>query len=483
VTLWGCTVALVAVVSTPVDGFVDGPAAGLLIGVLAGAALFFALARAPLRLRGAPRGWRRLLLARGLLLSGRSAYEEALWRGLLLGWLVAPIGAVAALMTSSALFAAAHVPRYGRRAATQLVTGLVFGAVYLATGALLAAIVAHALYNVLVAGALLVAAPVRFGQSTRRARRPTIERVPREGPATDPRPTISADVEPLSVLRDVRRTFGSTVALDCVSLQLRSGEVVGLLGPNGAGKSTAVAIMLGLRRPDTGSVELFGRDPRPPAARREIGIVLQEPSFPWTLRVREVIDLVRAHYAEPRATETLLDQLGLTAQADRQCGGLSGGQKRRLALALALAGRPRALFLDEPTEGLDVDGRRALWDILDDYVRTGGAILLTTHRIEEAEAVATRIAVLAGGRLIREGSVDSVRSEAGVTRVRVRADRLPDLPGAIGIESRRDRHTIYTNRSDELVAALVAGGMPFSDLEITPATLEDAFVVLTRAAR
>jgi ABC-2 type transport system ATP-binding protein len=415
------------------------------------------------------------------VLSTRSAYEEALWRGLLLGSLAVVSGRLAALVATTALFAATHVPRYGWRAATHLLTGAVFGVVYLATGALAAAIVAHALYNVLV-GTALLAAPVDFGQSTAVSGRRTIGRDPPRGAATQPHasPHPDAGGRPAARLADVRKTFGDTLALDGVSVELRDGEVLGLLGPNGAGKSTAVAIMLGLRQPDRGRVELFGSDPRSPEARRAVGVVLQHDGFPWTLRVREIVELVRAHYAEPLDTEWLLERLGLASLAGRQAGGLSGGQRRRLALALALAGRPRALFLDEPTAGLDVEGRRALWEVIEDYVAAGGAILLTTHRLDEAEALATRLVVLAGGRVLREGTVTTVREEAGLARVSVRTRKLPELPGALGVESRLDRHTIFTDRSDELVAALVASAVPFSDLEVTRASLEDAFVALTR---
>ncbi len=147
---------------------------------------------------------------------------------------------------------------------------------------------------------------------------------------------------PLALLEGVTKSFRAVTALDGLGLELRSGEIVALLGPNGAGKSTAVAIMLGLRRPDAGRVELFGRDPRDPAARRSVGAVLQDVGFPPGLRVRETVDLVRSHYAHAVSTKDVLERLGLASAADRHAGGLSGGQRRRLAVALALAGNPVA---------------------------------------------------------------------------------------------------------------------------------------------
>ena len=173
-----------------------------------------------------------------------------------------------------------------------------------------------------------------------------------------PKPTPSSPV--IAGLEGASRSYGSVTALHDVDLELRRGEILALLGPNGAGKSTAVAILLGLRRLDAGRARLFDRDPREPAARRLIGAVLQEVGFPLGLRVREVVDLVRAHFPGAAATDAVLDRLELGPLADRDAAGLSGGQRRRLAVALALAGRPEALFLDEPTAGMDATARRAL---------------------------------------------------------------------------------------------------------------------------
>ncbi len=218
-----------------------------------------------------------------------------------------------------------------------------------------------------------------------------------------------------AALRGVTKRFAGVIALDGVDLELRSGEMLALLGPNGAGKTTALSILLGLRRPDAGHAELFGADPRRHTSRASVGVTPQDASFPPTLRVCEVVDLVRAHFAAPVSAAGLLARFGLTEHARRQVGGLSGGERRRLSVALAFAGRPLAVFLDEPTTGLDIEARRSVWSELGAYAAAGGTILLTTHYLEEAEALATRVALLSRGRLVAHGSPRQLASAHGGT--------------------------------------------------------------------
>jgi ABC-2 type transport system ATP-binding protein len=215
-----------------------------------------------------------------------------------------------------------------------------------------------------------------------------------------------------AALLSVTRRFGEMLALDCVNLSVEAGEVVALLGPNGAGKTTALSILLGLRRPDSGRAEIFGVDPRRPGARIAVGVASQESGFPPTLRVDEIIDLVRAHFPCPATRSELVERFDLGAIERRQAGGLSGGERRRLSVALAFAGEPAALFLDEPTAGLDVEARRAVWSEIDRYAADGGTVLLTTHYLEEAERLADRVVLLARGRVVADGSVESLADQA-----------------------------------------------------------------------
>jgi ABC-2 type transport system ATP-binding protein len=474
--------ALIAPDVRPLDPTLHPAGEALAFGCIVGAACFLLLARrriSPSAFAALPR---RRLFARGVVLTAKSAEEEAVWRALVLGVLARPFGAPTALAVSTVLFAAAHVERLGRRACAHLATGALFGLAYLATGRLLAAIAAHCAYNVLV-GVAPVTHPDTSLSDTGRVR---ARLVASGSPSADLRPMreqTALHSPPVALLEGVTKSFASVKALDAVDLELRRGEIVALLGPNGAGKSTAVSIMLGLRRPDAGRARLRGRDPRDPAARQAVGAVLQDVGFPPGLRVRETVELVRAHFPHAPSTVEILDRLDLSSAAERQAGGLSGGQRRRLAVALALAGRPEVLFLDEPTTGTDASARRTLLRDLAAFAVQGGAVLLTTQQLAEAEEIATRVVLLTAGRTVLEGTVAEVRARGGRARVAFRAAVLPTLGGVSTVDSLGGRHVVYVDDADAFVAGLVRSGVEFRELEVTPASLEEAFVSLTGVTR
>ncbi|MFD6167198.1 ABC transporter ATP-binding protein [Oerskovia sp. NPDC060287] len=318
----------------------------------------------------------------------------------------------------------------------------------------------------------------------------------RGGPAAPDGSLVSA--------QHVTRRFGEVVALDDVTLEVGAGELVGLLGPNGAGKSTLLSLVSGQRKPDSGVVRLFGGNPRDASSRQGLGLTPQETGLPATLKVREVVDFVGKHYANPVPTGQLLEQFGLSELAGRQTGAMSGGQKRRLAVALSLVGRPRVVLLDEPTTGLDVGARQALWAAIREYHAAGGTVLLTSHYLEEVQALAQRVVVIDQGVVKADDTLDAILRRVGLRRVVVRsaADLGTDLPGVVRSERTADggagglggagqadgsrvesgprsaagwRYELYTADADELVRTLVTSGLPFHGLEIRGASLEEAF--------
>ncbi|MDT0164566.1 ABC transporter ATP-binding protein [Actinotalea sp. AC32] len=297
---------------------------------------------------------------------------------------------------------------------------------------------------------------------------------------------MTSTAPPVEVDRVTRR-FEATVALDDVSLTVHAGELVGLLGPNGAGKTTLLSLVSGVRRADSGTVRLFGGDPRDASSRIHLGTTPQETGLPPTLRVREVAEFVAGHYPDPLPTGELLETFGLTELAQRQTGGLSGGQKRRLAVALAMAGRPRLVLLDEPTTGLDVDARHILWDALRSFHARGVTVVVTSHYLEEIEALAERVVVVDRGHVLADGALRDVVGRVHLRRVTlaVPADaegRLDRLDGVVGRDTDpvSGRHVLLTADADALVREIVTADVPFHDLEVRSASLEEAFLSLTR---
>lgn len=281
-------------------------------------------------------------------------------------------------------------------------------------------------------------------------------------------------------LDHVSKRFGTVKALDDVTVAVDPGTTVALLGPNGAGKSTLFAVLLGLRRPDSGVVRLLGGDPRRPDRRRRVGFAPQELGFPQTLRVQEIAGLVARHF-DPGEPEDVLDAFGVRTLERRQAGGLSGGQRRRLAVALAFLGRPQLVVLDEPTAGLDAEGRRAVWTAIEHARGRDAAVLLATHDLDEAEAVASRVVALSGGRVAAEGTVAEVKGRAGRARVGFRTPDRP-LPGWLAAEpAANGRVVVQAADPGALVERLVRAGVPLHDLEVRPLDLGEALAALIEA--
>lgn len=288
--------------------------------------------------------------------------------------------------------------------------------------------------------------------------------------------------EIVAALERVSKSFGDAVALREVSYSVSRGSVLAVLGPNGAGKTTSLSVLLGLRRPDSGRATLFGLDPQKSEARALLGTTPQELSFPPTLRVAEIIDLVRAHYDHPLPRDRLLEQHGLAELCNRQTGALSGGQKRRLAVALAFAGAPELVVLDEPTTGLDVEARRSTWAAVHAYAGGGGAVVLTTHYLEEAEALASTMVVLERGEVVAAGRTAELRAAAGLTRISFLREELKALPGT-HVAQEGGRTVIQARDAVDVIRQLLHSGARLEHLEVAPLPLEEALRNLERGTK
>ena len=272
-------------------------------------------------------------------------------------------------------------------------------------------------------------------------------------------------------------------ALRGVSIAVRPGELVGLLGPDGAGKTTAISLMIGLRRPTSGRARLFGLDPNDLRARSRTGVMLQESGIPLTLRVREVVELFRTYYPSPLATEKVLEMADLGEFQQKLVKNLSGGQRQRVYFALAICGDPDALFLDEPTVGLDSATRRSFWGQVRSFKQRGKSIVLTTHYLDEADALADRVIVIDHGVIVAEDTPEAIRGRVPGKKVSFLAEgttaaTLAGLPvETVAIEG--PRVSFLTSQPEEVLRRLFERGAAISDLEVAGAGLEEAVLVLT----
>jgi ABC-2 type transport system ATP-binding protein len=285
-------------------------------------------------------------------------------------------------------------------------------------------------------------------------------------------------------LEGVNKNYGSVRALRGVDFRVRAGEVVALLGPNGAGKTTAVKLLLGLLQPNSGRARVFGGDPTNPENRMRTGAMLQVGRVPETLRVREHIDLFSSYYEKPMAPAEVLAAAGLEKLSGRKFGDLSGGQRQRVLFALAICGDPDLIFLDEPTVGLDVEARRMLWEEIRKMVDRGKTVLLTTHYLQEADALADRIAVINQGEIIAQGTPSEIKAKTAGKRIRcitsLSLNTLRQIPGVTDVKEDREAVEIQAVAAEAIVRELLARDAKLSGLEVTSAGLEEAFLALTQ---
>jgi len=288
----------------------------------------------------------------------------------------------------------------------------------------------------------------------------------------------------LAELSGVTKRFGNTVALDHLDLDVERGELLAVLGPNGAGKTTAIALLLGLQQPDSGSVRLLGQQPGSMEPRRQVGVMMQEAALAPELRVREQIDLVASYYPDPLTPSEAMEITGTAPLERRLYGKLSTGQKRQVQFALAIVGRPRLLFLDEPTVGLDLQSREIVWSTLRRLVGEGCSIVLTTHYLEEAEALADRVAVLARGRMIATGTVSEMRAlvvrKRITCRTRLKTVDVSGWPDVQTVTCDQQGMHITASNTENVVRLLLAADENLQDLEVQRAGLAEAFTELTQ---
>lgn len=283
-------------------------------------------------------------------------------------------------------------------------------------------------------------------------------------------------------MADVSKRLGGRPVLNDFSLGIRAGEVTALLGPNGAGKTTSVSLLTGRIAPDVGEAMLFGLDPRRPAARRRLGVMLQSAGLPDVLTIAEAVALQSGYYPDPRPVAETLALAGLSDLADRRCGALSGGQARRVHYALAICGRPDLLVLDEPTAAMDRASARVLWGTVRALADDGAAVLLTSHDLAEADALADRIVVMDAGRIVADDTPAAIRSQAGGSVIRCRSTRSAAqaalLSGVREAMMEGAELRIVTSDATATVRALLDADTSLADLRVADATLEDAIATL-----
>ena len=282
----------------------------------------------------------------------------------------------------------------------------------------------------------------------------------------------------------VSKHYGQVKAVRELTLALPQGRAIAFLGPNGAGKSTSMEMLLGLRRPTGGKIEVFGKSPRQAMTGGHVGAMLQSGGLPQSVTVREVLELMTGLHPRPVPVNELLRRANIEDLADRKADKLSGGQTQRVRFAIAIAGDSDLIVLDEPTTGMDVENRQIFWNSMKAQAERGKTILFATHYLEEADQIADQVVVINKGHLLANGSVADIKAMAGFQRIAFRLpgitrDALLGLPHVVSIDVVGDRAQIQTADSDRTFYALLDSGLRPTELEITALGLEQAFVAIT----
>lgn len=290
---------------------------------------------------------------------------------------------------------------------------------------------------------------------------------------------------------DLRKSYGPVEAVRGISLTVSEGEVFALLGPNGAGKTTTVEILEGFRKRDSGTISVLGFDPAKGdrKLKDQLGIVLQTPGVDAYLTVAETVDMFRGYYPKPRNRDEVLELVGLTEKRDSRVNKLSGGQRRRLDVAVALAGDPRLLFLDEPTTGFDPGARRAAWEVIKGLAGLGKTIFLTSHSMDEVQYLADRVVIIAGGKVVAEGTPDTLAGrQKAPAIVRFQLPATVSMPEALRQGAKVDGDGVELETQDptrtlyEMTSWAVQAGVSLGGLEVSRPTLEDVYLDITKDA-
>ena len=289
---------------------------------------------------------------------------------------------------------------------------------------------------------------------------------------------------PVVSFENVSKQYGRLRAVDGLTLDLRAGETTALLGPNGAGKSTSLDMLLALRKPTSGKIQMFGSDPYHAVKSGRVGAMLQSGGLMPEVTVRELVTLVTGLHPKPEPIEVTLKRAGIAEFADQRVDRLSGGQTQRVRFALAICGQSELIVLDEPTTAMDVETRRLFWSSMKAEVAEGRTLLFATHYLEEADQAADRILVINRGRLLADGTPAEIKARAGARRLSFRLDRVDEpfllgLPGLVNLEIRHDVVQIQSSDSDATLYAVLDAGYRPQDIEVTSLGLEQAFLAIT----